>query len=403
MSRYLPALHRWAFLALFLFSIPSCVVDEDDTIGTAQAESVVVHPIDIGYGHTRYQEKVCGKRCVKYSSEDLEGGVVHWCTQWQTDCGARSSYVGLFESAADEANGTLFKEHPQANYLGCGPKAAQNVLRFYGLNLTLEAIRSRMSTYDIPFSDQIATLPGDLASGLQRMLNEYGDGDFIVRTHSGVDMNAVKSALAAAAPVIVLVHGGTHYEVATGYFGAYNASSDFHVIDYVGKSRFESGLDLDMDFGYSIPGTSYQAGTIITIEHSNPVCGCKPGERRSCGTNGDGRQYCPRSCQWSTCTYPNDGQVPPPPTIGIDYLGCSWGTNSFVATVAASGVVGVTSFNKQYRIGSGAWTTLTSGTVKTPSRTSVSVRGRACNSFGCSSYASKSMTGPYCSRGVVAK
>ena len=78
-------------------------------------------------------------------------------------------------------------------------------------------------------------------------------------------------------------------------------------------------------------------------------------------------------------------------------------SNSFLATVAASGVVGVTSLDKQYRIGSGSWTTLTSSTVRTPSRTSVSVRGRACNSFGCSGYASKSMTGPYCSRGLIAK
>lgn len=394
---------RWATLALLLFSIPSCVTDEDDTIGTAQAESVVLTPIDIGYGHYRYQEKTCGKRCVKYSLEDLEGGVVRWCTQWQTDCGARSSYVGLFENATTVAAGTLFEEHPQANYLGCGPKAAQNVLRFYGLDITLEAIRSRMTTYDIPFSDEIATLPEDLASGLERMLNEFGDGDFVVRTHSDLGSTAVKAALADAAPVIILAHGGTHYEVATGYWGEYGATSNFHVIDYVGDSREEDDRDLEMDFDYSIPGTSYQSGTIITIEHSNPVCGCKPGERRSCGRSGDGRQYCPSSCQWSTCTYPNDGQVPSPPTVAIDYLGCSWGTNSFVATVAKSGVVDVTSLDKQYRIGSGSWMTLSSSTVKAPSRTSVSVRGRACNSYGCSGYASKSMTGPYCSRGLIAK
>ncbi len=374
---------------------PACVMDEED-VGTSQDELTNVKEIDVGYGRTRFLREDCSRRCVRYSSEDFSDGIRHWCLEWADACGPMSQAVGLFETYDDLVDNELFEEHPQENYEGCGPKAAQNVLRYYGLNISLEFIRSCMATYEFPFSDNIATLPADLADGLQWLLDNYGDGDFDVRVHSDKDPDYVKSYLASGSPAIMLVYDGNHYVTATG-FRASGAS--YHIIDYTGESRWEGRSDLDMEFAHEIPFTSYQSGTVITIEHSNPVCECKPGERQSCGANDSGRQYCERSCSWGVCTYPDDAQIPPPPYVALEYLGCAAGNNTFMPVVAPTGVVSVTSYQKQYRIGATAWKTLQSNQIVAPSKVAVGLRAKACNANGCSAFATRSVAGPYCPLG----
>ncbi len=383
---------------LALASLASCVADEDEApIGTAEAASISTTELDVGYGLHRYQEKTCGTRCARWSDEDTVGGT-HICLRWEPDCGGGSTYVGLFARAADLGTTRQFPAVRDGAGDGCGPWAAANVLSFYGLDLSIDIVGGAISTYHFPFTNQIGTLPGSLADGLHSLLDEYGDGDFDVVMYHHMTAEGIKSALAAGAPVIILAEGGTHYLVATGYWSPPDFGGTFVVLDN-GRSKWMDAADLQLDFSPEIPGTSYQSGTIITVRHSNPVCECKPGDRRACGTSGD-EQYCDSSsCTWSGCEVPN------PPTITLEHIGCWRGTNTFSALVAPTGAVNVTRFDEQVHVGSSSWTALTSNTIHASGGQSVSVRAAACNGFGCSSYASKTVPGPACSTGggVVAK
>lgn len=94
-----------------------------------------------------------------------------------------------------------------------------------------------------------------------------------------------------------------------------------------------------------------------------------------------------------TCTPP----PPPAPKVHLEYVRCASGVNTFVATVTKTGTTPVTSWVKQYKIGStGSWYNLSSPTITAGSGKRVYLRARACNAYGCSSYASTSRAGPVC-------
>lgn len=400
-SSLLSTLHAIPLTLVAALALPACMED-GESIDSDQLGVTNLDVVDVGYGRTRYVDEVCARRCSRWTNEDYAGGIIRVCYEWYYACGSAAQSVKLFEDDAHLASDVPFEEHPEALYQGCGPKAAQNVLRYYGIDLPVTYIRSIMSTYDFPFSDNIATMPDELARGLEILLNSRGDGEFVVRVHHDKGAQFVKGYLAQGAPAIMLVYGGTHYVVATGFDG-----SKYHIVDYVdgdgeSESRWEYEYELGMDFSPEIPLSSYQSGTVITIEHSAPVCECKPREERVCGAGDVGIQACLDSCEWDICRMP-DNRVPEPPRVDLEYGGCSSGTNTFIPSVAKQGSVAVSSFVKQYRIGSGSWTTLTSSTIKAGSKQSVGFRAKACNSNGCGAYAYTSEPGPYCatSRGGI--
>jgi hypothetical protein len=100
----------------------------------------------------------------------------------------------------------------------------------------------------------------------------------------------------------------------------------------------------------------------------------------------------------SSCPAPI-APIPSPPKVLLEYVGCSAGVNRFAATVAAQGSVPATSIEKQRKVASGSWTTLTSPLITAGSQQRVYLRGRSCNANGCSSYATTSKVGPTCSSG----
>jgi hypothetical protein len=116
---------------------------------------------------------------------------------------------------------------------------------------------------------------------------------------------------------------------------------------------------------------------------------------RAC--NGDGCSgYALQSATGSaSCPAP----IPSPPKVLLEYTGCVSGQNRFAATVTAQGSVPATSIEKQKKIASGSWTTLTSTLITAGSGQTVYLRGRSCNANGCSSYAQTSKPGPTCSGG----
>ncbi|MFO7562278.1 MAG: hypothetical protein R6X02_06515 [Enhygromyxa sp.] len=106
--------------------------------------------------------------------------------------------------------------------------------------------------------------------------------------------------------------------------------------------------------------------------------------------------YTSASTWGPTCLPP----APSAPSVHVEWVQCSYGTNSFVYAVSSTDPQNTASMTKQYKIGSGSWQTLSSSTINAGSSQTVSVRARACNAYGsCSSYAQASAPGPYCSVG----
>jgi len=116
---------------------------------------------------------------------------------------------------------------------------------------------------------------------------------------------------------------------------------------------------------------------------------------RACNGNGCSGYAQTSATGATSCPVP----IPSPPKVMLEYTGCSSGTNSFAVTVGPLGSVPATSFVKQSKVASGAWTTLTGSKITAGSQQTVYLRAKACNANGCSSYATTSKTGPTCSGG----
>jgi len=232
---------------------------------------------------TRVMKRDCGQKCVQlYLPPDGNLHAIH-CLKWVTDCSVPGLNTTLHaDSAAMNAN-AIFPAYNQGSsweYNGCGPQAAQNVLNYYGVQMPIVDVTQYIHTFGLiaGSNDQgIATFPDDLASGLQRLLNEkVAPKHFTVTRRSNVyPTEEVDKALRSRNPIILLVDGGTHYQVVTG-----TGTGGVWVIDYPGNDHWRQPTDLDMDLPwYSdiFSTVTYGAGgyedyTVITIDYKRP-CG----------------------------------------------------------------------------------------------------------------------------------
>jgi hypothetical protein len=118
-----------------------------------------------------------------------------------------------------------------------------------------------------------------LASGLQNLLNDrVAANHFSVTRHSGVAPSIeIENAINAGKPIIVLVDGGYHYQVVTGY----NLGS-YYVIDYPSwyttegnRWRTESDLQTELSTGMTILSDAtigyggFNDNTIVTTDYIN--------------------------------------------------------------------------------------------------------------------------------------
>jgi hypothetical protein len=183
--------------------------------------------------------------------------------------------VELFSDAAAMAAGTDFQAYNQGpnpawHYEGCGPQAIDNVLSYYGIDKTIQDVAPHVTTIALN-SSNIASTPDAVAGGLQAMLNAWGDGVFTVQRLSGADMRwEVRNSLEAGDPVIMLVQGGGHYQVATGLL-----ADEYHVIDYVGKDAWVSELNIGFQFGsgpwagiFGGVDGGYQEDTLVKVSRA---------------------------------------------------------------------------------------------------------------------------------------
>lgn len=89
-------------------------------------------------------------------------------------------------------------------------------------------------------------------------------------------------------------------------------------------------------------------------------------------------------------------QVASPPSVRLEHVSCTSGTNTFTAMIAP-GLVPADISSPQFRISSnGAWRTLRGNTITTEGAETVFLRARACNESGCSDFATTSLRGPTC-------
>jgi hypothetical protein len=262
-------------------------------MGSARADyqTVPSAPLTIDVGGTqRVSEGTlsCLPKCVKvkYVPQGPGGSLGHslQCVQYVTACDVPASGA-LYASFADAASGTIFSayEDPTWSYWGCGPQAAQNVLNYYGVQMPIVDVAQYIATFALEAGEQdqsIATFPDDLASGLQNLLNDrVAANHFAVSRHSGVAPSVeVENAINSGAPIILLVDGGYHYQVAT----AYDGFGDYYVIDYPSADtsegnqwRSESALGMglspgmtfvsDITLGYG----GFNDNTIVTTNYIN--------------------------------------------------------------------------------------------------------------------------------------
>ena len=81
--------------------------------------------------------------------------------------------------------------------------------------------------------------------------------------------------------------------------------------------------------------------------------------------------------------------LPAAPSLASEFIGCSGSVAQYSVTFSSTGA---TSYDVDYRRGTGAWATLYDGASKATrfatsnATTSVTFRARACNSAGCSAF-----------------
>lgn len=128
-------------------------------------------------------------------------------------------------------------ESTDTSYQGCGVKTAQNVARWFGIDMSQSALRSHyvetsnmtkwangvLSVVDflIPFVDipgldpKIMTTPAQLVSGLRKVLDTRFDRRFKVVRHTGADKEStvakIEHYLGHGFPAIALACDGSHW------------------------------------------------------------------------------------------------------------------------------------------------------------------------------------------------
>ena len=272
-----------AFALMIAASSTSGCGDLADDLATVQ--SAVSTSRTFKYAETqRVMKRDCGQKCAQYTLP-TNGGDLHSikCLKWVTDCTVAGPYTTLHADSAAAAANTIFpgyNQGPDWEYRGCGPQAAQNVLNYYGVQMPIAQVDQYIYTFGLVAgrTDQsIATFPDDLASGLQRLLNEQvAPNHFTVTRRSGVYASIeVDKALRAGNPIILLVDGGVHFEVVTG-----TGTGGVYAIDYPGQEQWRSWTTLGMDLPWysdifstvSFGAGGYEDNTVITIDYKQP-CG----------------------------------------------------------------------------------------------------------------------------------
>lgn len=172
------------------------------------------------------------------------------------------------------------------DYQGCGPKAAQNVLRYFGIEMKQKDIRQYVHTHKVNvkgLDDGRFTTPVELEDGLRAILKKNGIKDIEVVRVSGKSAADIQGMLDNGFPVICLVDKGHHWVSIAGirssYFGADKRNQQFYVMNNWNmevRNWSEMGLQFDDAAEAAMNalkvfagGTSYKPGTLIYFKRKS--------------------------------------------------------------------------------------------------------------------------------------
>jgi hypothetical protein len=201
------------------------------------------------------------------------------CVHWHEECDLGWKSVALYPGLPGDPGPNVFPAYDDGNwsYKGCGPQAAQNILAYYGVYLPIEEVARWIWVWEFWWDPgNLQTTPDALVSGLQRLLDHYAIGQYKVTRHQNfVLYYPAVASLLKGNPLIVMVNGGAHWQVVTGY--RWNNQGEFRVIDYPGEQgetwMTDGGLRRDLEGGMELWGSLFQFegfnhSTIITIERN---------------------------------------------------------------------------------------------------------------------------------------
>lgn len=287
------------FVVMIMLSLSSNDFDINNqrTTSMGAADGIVVNVGDGTPAYTRYTKIETSISCHQVCKEkDPE---LHRCLQYEQYCPGppHLSAVNLYLSKLDRQNNKIFGPYvyhgvrdvcvkkqargrgvpprclkwsrvpfDDTGWYGCGIRAAQNALRYFGLERSQNEIDQHITTHRLP-GGQIATYPGALRNGLQDFLDLYGKRKFRVVRHEHKDGRDVIPYLNAGMPVIALVDGGTHWVVVSGYdeTGGYFIQDNWAVREPRPRD-LDLGFDAMRTFWANIDMTDYESGTFITFE-----------------------------------------------------------------------------------------------------------------------------------------
>jgi hypothetical protein len=163
--------------------------------------------------------------------------VHHWSTGPETvvrylvtecaDGSARCDEPTKIFLQRDRNDGVPFGATAQGSYQGCGPQAVANVMG-YVLGNVVSVADTKRWTETWGSGDHIGTTPDKLQHAVDMGLKVDYHQYQIVRGHDGPTLPELKRYLLTGYPLVLLVNGGDHYQMVTGY----QAPDWFYVVDY---------------------------------------------------------------------------------------------------------------------------------------------------------------------------
>lgn len=174
-------------------------------------------PIKRHIKYRRYQTWGCTNLIVEPElgiKKCLDSG---WVTHTQS--------IRFYKTKKDIKNSKLFTGYTYTfkngkkddKYIGCGPKAAQNVLRYFGIKKSQAQIIKnglKIHKFNVRGKGKIATTPAELRHGLQKNLDKYNYKnriEVVLVQNRSIVKSLIPHYLEHGYPVIALVNNGSHW------------------------------------------------------------------------------------------------------------------------------------------------------------------------------------------------
>ena len=175
---------------------------------------VTVHLYNNGGSVRRWVDVVCGQRYVTIGGRRRA---------LPADCTNDVQEVKLLAGPNDSEP---FGATAQGPYHGCGPQASAN-LGGYLLDRWFDVADVKRWTNTWGWGSNIGTTPDRLMDSIRSTVN-LDLHSYRLEKHHGAWLTDMRRYLLNGYPVILLVNGGNHYQMLTGY----RAPDEYYVVDY---------------------------------------------------------------------------------------------------------------------------------------------------------------------------